>query len=57
MTRLLLAAAVLAVAPLDHAHAESQQGKKPAWQSDYSKARAEAKKGRKLLFVVFRCQP
>ena len=30
---------------------------KPSWQSDYAKARAEAKRTGKLLFVVFRCQP
>ena len=28
-----------------------------AWRTDYAKAKAEAKRTGKPLFVVFRCQP
>jgi hypothetical protein len=27
------------------------------WRTDYTAAREEARRARKLLFVVFRCQP
>ncbi|MFO0879916.1 MAG: hypothetical protein U0840_21425 [Gemmataceae bacterium] len=30
---------------------------KPTWHDDYTRARAEAQRTNKLLFVVFRCQP
>jgi hypothetical protein len=30
---------------------------KPVWQTDYARARAEARRTGKPLFVVFRCQP
>ena len=30
---------------------------KPTWHTDLTKARAEAKRTGKPLFVVFRCQP
>jgi len=29
----------------------------PVWHTDYARAKAEAKRTGKLLFVVFRCQP
>jgi hypothetical protein len=57
MTRPLFAAA-LALALMQPAVAEAQQkGKKSIWHTDYSRARAEAKRAGKILFVVFRCQP
>jgi hypothetical protein len=55
MTHPLVAAAlVLAfVSPVDAA----QKPKKPTWHDDFAKAKAEAKRADKILFVVFRCQP
>ena len=35
----------------------AQPAKKSVWLSDYTKAKAEAKRTNKILFVVFRCQP
>ncbi len=33
------------------------QVKRPLWHTDYARARAEARRTGKPLFVVFRCQP
>ena len=54
MTRLLVALTL--VCPVCGSE-KSDKADKPTWHGDFARAKAEAKKADKLLFVVFRCQP
>ena len=58
MTRPLVAAvvALALVAPV-HGQQKSDKARKPTWHDDLAKAKAEAKRADRILFVVFRCQP
>lgn len=58
MTRPLVAA-VFAVALVSPAYGWQKADKsgKATWHDNFAKAKAEAKRADKILFVVFRCQP
>ena len=49
-------AALALVSPV-YAWQKSDKAKKPIWHDNFARAKAEAKRADKILFVVFRCQP